>query len=173
MKKSIFQFIIVSVTTFLFIPMEANDLDYQKYQTIKEMISNPHHQEEVEIYQERIRKVTDAPLPYLIRIVQSKDSFVFIRARAIQLLELYQNNTSQTALEKTIEDTHENVHIRKLAIRTYSKFSKIDTNRQSNFMKQFESDKELGPVVKNSKKINRRPKHNQLDQHKLNQLNHK
>ena len=163
----------VSVTTFLFIPMEANDLDYQKYQTIKEMISNPHHQEEVEIYQERIRKVTDAPLPYLIRIVQSKDSFIFIRARAIQLLELYQSPTSGSALEKTIEDTHENTHLRKLAIRTYSKFSKIDANRQSKFIKQFESDRELGPIVKNKQKFNRNSKHNQLDKHKLNQLNHK
>lgn len=173
MKKYLVQSIIFSIYLLIFIPIEANDLDLQKYQTIKEIISNPHHQEEVEIYQERIRKVTDEPLPFLLKIVQSKDNFVFVRARAIQLLELYQNNTSQTALEKTIEDTHENTHIRKLAIRTYSKFSKIDTNRQSNFMKQFESDKELGLIVKNKQKFNRNSKLNQLDKHKLNKLNHK
>lgn len=173
MKKYLVQFIIFSIYLLIFIPVEANDLDLQKYQTIKEIISNPHHQEEVEIYQERIRKVTDEPLPFLLKIVQSKDNFVFVRARAIHLLELYQNNTSQTALEKTIEDTHENTHIRKLAIRTYSKFSIIDTNRQSNFMKQFESDKELGLIIKNKQKFNRNSKHNQLDKHKLNKLNHK
>ncbi|TGL77260.1 HEAT repeat domain-containing protein [Leptospira jelokensis] len=171
--KQIVQIIILSVTLFIIMPIGANDIDHQKYQSIKEIISNPHHQEEVEIYEERIRKVTDEPLPYLIRIAQAKDTYVFIRARAIQLLELYQNQTSQSALEKTIEDSHEKSHIRKLAIRTYSKFSEIDTNRQSNFIKRFESDKELGPIVKNQQKFNGKTKHNQFDKKKLNQLNHK
>lgn len=146
-------------------------MDIQTYQKIKEIIANPRHQEESEVYLERISKVTDVPLPYLIKIAQSKDNYVFIRARAIRLLELYQNPTSQFVLETTIEDTKENAHLRKLAFHTYSRFSKIDTNRQTQFIKKFESDKELGPVVKNTKKTNLNPKQNQIDPNKLKKMN--
>lgn len=173
MKQYLLQFIIATLCVFSINPIEANDLDIQKYQRIKEILSNSHHQEESEVYQERISKVTDVPLPYLIQIAQSKDNYVFIRARAIRLLELYQNQTSQSALETTIEDTNENTHLRKLAIQTYSNFSKIDTNRQTQFIKKFESDKELGPVTKFSKKIKQNPKHIQFDQKKLKQMNRK
>lgn len=146
-------------------------MDIQTYQKIKEIIANPRHQEESEVYRERISKVTDVPLPYLIKIAQSKDNYVFIRARAIRLLELYQNPTSQSVLETTIEDTKENAHLRKLAFHTYSRFSKIDTSRQTQFIKKFESDKELGPIAKSTKKNYQKPKHNPVDQNKLNQMN--
>ncbi|TGM33957.1 HEAT repeat domain-containing protein [Leptospira levettii] len=171
MKQVRFPFIILSLCIFVMFPINAEDLDLQTYLKIKEILSNSHHQEEGDVYKERIGKVTDVPLPYLIQIAQSKDNYVFIRARAIRLMELYQNPTSQVALEKTIEDTQENSHLRKLAINTYSRFSKIDPNRQTQFIKKFESDKELGTVVKNTKKTNLNPKPNQIDPNKLKQMN--
>ncbi|XDD48607.1 HEAT repeat domain-containing protein (plasmid) [Leptospira sp. WS39.C2] len=147
MKKIFYRSILFIFCFLTFSALCGNDLNSVNYQKIKEVLSNPHHQEESEVYQQRISKITDQPLPYIIALIQSKKNYTFIRARAIKMLDLYQSQESQTTLEKTIDDQKENTHIRKLAIRTYSSSLKIDGKQKHQFLKKFETHKDFGPLI--------------------------
>ncbi|MDF3820697.1 hypothetical protein P3G55_12340 [Leptospira sp. 96542] len=131
-------------------PIFAESVDPILYEKVKEVLSNTRHAEEPIVLRERLETLTPDPLFYLIHLLNSKDSYVFVKARAIRVMELYSTESTTKTLESTIGNSSENAHIRKVAIQSYSKVLKDNPNKRTNFLKKFVQDKTIGKFTKDS-----------------------
>lgn len=147
-SKTVYTFL--SVLIFVVSPLLSDELDPILYNKIKESLSDTHHQVDLDAMKLRLNKIHSNPLPYLIKISESKDSYVFVRARAIRMMETFSGEVTIHLLEKTIANESENVHLRKLAVRSYSSLLKNNQTKRNGFLKQFETDKHLGNFLKQS-----------------------
>lgn len=143
MKKLTFILLIALSTGFLF----AESLDPKKLSDIKSVLSGTRHLENSEKLKAELEFYAADPSPYLIAVVQDPNLRVYVKTRAIKLLQFYPSETNSKFLESKIAANNEHTSVRKFAIQSYAISQKGQTSKVQGFLGKFRTDSDLGPFV--------------------------
>ncbi|MBM9501218.1 hypothetical protein JWG44_13255 [Leptospira sp. 201903071] len=144
MKKIILTLILS--TTFV-VPLLAENLDPQKLSEIRSVLSGTRHLEDLNELKKNLEIYEADPSPYLIAIIQESGTRVYIRTRALNLLQFYPSETNSQFLESKISANNEHESVRKFAIRSYAISQKGQTSKVETFLGKYRNDSNLGSFV--------------------------
>ncbi|MBM9579323.1 hypothetical protein JWG45_19450 [Leptospira sp. 201903070] len=133
--------------TFFFIPLSAGNLDPQKLSEIRSVLSGTRHLEDLSELKKNLEIYEADPSPYLIAIIQESGTRVYIRTRALNLLQFYPSETNSQFLESKISANNEHESVRKFAIRSYAISQKGQISKVETFLGKYRYDSSLGSFV--------------------------
>ncbi|AOP35366.1 hypothetical protein A0128_16870 [Leptospira tipperaryensis] len=155
MKSIILQLIILA--TFI-TPLFAGNLDPQKLSEIRSVLSGTRHLEDLNELKANLEIYEADPSPYLIAIIQESGTRVYIKTRALNLLQFYPSEANSQFLESKISANNEHESVRKFAIRSYAISQKGQTTKVESFLGKYRHDANLGTFVNRTlKEFNSNP----------------
>ncbi len=144
MKNLILTLIVLTV---LVPPLIAGNLDPQKLSEIRSVLSGTRHLEDLNELKTNLEIYEADPSPYLIAIIQESGTRVYVRTRALNLLQFYPSETNSQFLESKISANNEHESIRKFAIRSYAISQKSQTSKVETFLGKYRHDANVGTFV--------------------------
>ncbi|MBW0432684.1 hypothetical protein HGB47_03560 [Leptospira yasudae] len=136
----------------LSVPVFAENLDQQKLSNIKRALSVTRHQEDLNELKTELESYASDPSPYLIAVIQEPGTRVYIRTRALNLLQFYSSESNAQFLESKISANDEHDSVRKFAIRSYAISQRGQSSKVESFLGKFKTDSHLGGFVQRTLK---------------------
>ncbi|PJZ51764.1 hypothetical protein [Leptospira adleri] len=148
----------LTLLTAIVLPLFAGNLDPQKLSEIRSFLSGTRHLEDLNELKKNLETYEADPSPYLIAIVEESGTRVYVKTRALRLLQFYPSETNTQFLESKISANNEHESVRKFAIRTYAISQKGQTSKVETFLGKYRNDANLGTFVNRTlKELNSHP----------------
>ncbi|PJZ41368.1 hypothetical protein CH370_11260 [Leptospira kmetyi] len=136
----------------LYFPLFAENLDPQKLSEIRKTLSVTRHMEDPNELKADLEVIAADPSPYLIAVIQEPGIRVYVRTRALNLLQFYSSDKTAQFLESKISANNEHDSVRKFAIRSYAISQKDKSSKVESFLGKYKSDSNLGGFVQRTLK---------------------
>ncbi|PKA17569.1 hypothetical protein [Leptospira haakeii] len=129
------------------LPVTAQSIDPSVYSKVKSDLTISRHKSKAEFKTSLDRIVSD-PVPYLKAITEDSSIRIYVKEKAIALLEYYPTEESESVLKSKIEDGNQHKSLRNLSVKSYSSaFYGKDPQKAEIFLGTFKNDKSIGKTV--------------------------
>lgn len=143
---------ILIVLSILSFPLFAENLDPQKLSEIRKTLSVTRHMEDLNELKTSLEVFAADPSPYLIAVIQEPGTRIYVRTRALNLLQFYPSDKTAQFLESKISANNEHDSVRKFAIRIYAISQKDQSSKVESVLGKYKSDSNLGVFVQKTLK---------------------